>query len=154
MCPGYSDSADPRLPDALVRFSVCRMRGLLRGDFGCRIVTASDDKTARVTIVTSKPPAGPQDDTLDAWFGAKWDWREKLWYIGPEGTRAGLGMPDPASSSVILSTNNGLVESARFRPDGTRIVTAWLTKALFAKGLCLRGIPKLSAPFKRPIFGA
>ncbi|MGB6312881.1 MAG: hypothetical protein WBG13_10020, partial [Pseudolabrys sp.] len=24
------------------------MRGLLRGDFGCRIVTASDDKTARV----------------------------------------------------------------------------------------------------------
>ena len=20
--------------------------------------------------------------------GAKWDWREKLWYIGPEGTRA------------------------------------------------------------------
>lgn len=22
--------------------------------------------------------------------GAKWDWREKLWCIGPEGTRAGL----------------------------------------------------------------
>ena len=22
--------------------------------------------------------------------GAKWYWREKLWYIGPEGTRAGL----------------------------------------------------------------
>ena len=29
-----------------------------------------------------------------------------------------------------------------------------LPKPLFTKGLCLRGIPQLSAPFKQPILGA
>jgi phage/plasmid primase-like uncharacterized protein len=34
--------------------------------------------------------------------GAKWDWREKLWYIGPEGTRAGLAkwLPENAAAAV------------------------------------------------------
>ena len=30
--------------------------------------------------------------------GAKWDWREKLWYIGPEGTREGLAKWLPENS--------------------------------------------------------
>src|ERR1700751_2151868 len=30
--------------------------------------------------------------------GAKWDWREKLWYIGPDGTRAGLAKWLPENS--------------------------------------------------------
>ena len=34
--------------------------------------------------------------------GAKWDWREKLWYIGPEGTRAGLAkwLPENAAAAA------------------------------------------------------
>jgi hypothetical protein len=34
--------------------------------------------------------------------GAKWDWREKLWYIGPDGTRAGLAewLPENAAASA------------------------------------------------------
>jgi WD40 repeat protein len=37
--------------------------------------------------------------------GAKWDWREKLWYIGPEGTRAGLarGSPKRVHGLSVLS---------------------------------------------------
>ena len=31
--------------------------------------------------------------------GAKWDWREKLWYVGPEGTRAGLARLSPGNAS-------------------------------------------------------
>ena len=34
-------------------------------------------------------------------LGAKWDWREKLWYIGPEGTRQGLAkwLPENAAAA-------------------------------------------------------
>ena len=34
--------------------------------------------------------------------GAKWDWREKLWYIGPEGTRARLAkwLPENAAAAA------------------------------------------------------
>jgi conjugative relaxase-like TrwC/TraI family protein len=34
--------------------------------------------------------------------GAKWDWREKLWYIGSEGTRAGLAkwLPENAAATA------------------------------------------------------
>src|SRR5712671_4607389 len=34
--------------------------------------------------------------------GAKWDWREKLWYIGPEGTRDGLAkwLPENAAAAA------------------------------------------------------
>ena len=39
--------------------------------------------------------------------GAKWDWREKLWYIGPEGTREGLAkwMPENAAASAPASAS-------------------------------------------------
>jgi len=38
-------------------------------------------------------------------LGAKWDWREKLWYIGPEGTRAGLARPSPKRGNGFSSLN-------------------------------------------------
>ena len=39
--------------------------------------------------------------------GAKWDWREKLWYIGPEGTRAGLAkwLPENAAAAAPARAN-------------------------------------------------
>jgi len=40
--------------------------------------------------------------------GAKWDWREKLWYIGPEGTRQGLAkwLPENAAAAVPARANS------------------------------------------------
>src|SRR5208282_4071582 len=39
--------------------------------------------------------------------GAKWDWREKLWYIGPEGSRAGLTkwLPENAAAAAPARAN-------------------------------------------------
>ena len=39
--------------------------------------------------------------------GAKWDWREKLWYIGPEGTRQGLAkwLPENAVAAAPARAN-------------------------------------------------
>src|SRR5208283_4426034 len=39
--------------------------------------------------------------------GAKWDWREKLWYIGPEGTRQGLAkwLPENAAAAAPARAN-------------------------------------------------
>src|SRR5271165_3940159 len=39
--------------------------------------------------------------------GAKWDWREKLWYIGPEGTLVGVAkwLPGNAAAKVPAQTN-------------------------------------------------
>ena len=39
--------------------------------------------------------------------GAKWDWREKLWYSGPEGTRAGLAkwLPENAAAAAPARAN-------------------------------------------------
>src|SRR5208282_1416652 len=39
--------------------------------------------------------------------GAKWDWREKLWYIGPEGSRAGLTkwLPENAAAAAPAGAN-------------------------------------------------
>ena len=40
--------------------------------------------------------------------GAKWDWREKLWYIGHEGTRRGLAkwLPENAAAAVPARANS------------------------------------------------
>src|SRR5208337_4861586 len=39
--------------------------------------------------------------------GATWDWREKLWYIGPEGTRQGLAkwLPENAAAAAPARAN-------------------------------------------------
>ena len=37
--------------------------------------------------------------------GAKWDWREKLWYIGSEGTRAGLAKWLPENAAAAAPTS-------------------------------------------------
>ena len=34
--------------------------------------------------------------------GAKWDWREKLWYIGPEGTRHRLAKWLPENAAAVV----------------------------------------------------
>jgi putative DNA primase/helicase len=46
--------------------------------------------------------ADPAEREAAKTAGAKWDWREKLWYIGPEGTRAGLAkwLPENAAAAA------------------------------------------------------
>jgi phage/plasmid primase-like uncharacterized protein len=50
-------------------------------------------------------------DTAKA-AGAKWDWREKLWYIGPEGTRAGLAKWLPENAAAAPARANPREEFA------------------------------------------
>jgi hypothetical protein len=48
-------------------------------DNGCSTKpTESTVEEGSVTIVTSKPPVGPQDDTLDAWFDQAQKARERM----------------------------------------------------------------------------
>jgi WD40 repeat protein len=91
---------------------------------GTRIVTASDDKTARVwDSVTGKLLA-----TLSGHQGALWDAA-----FSPDGKLIVTASSDKSAivwdavtgdKSAILKGHSAAVETAAFSPDGTRIVTA------------------------------
>jgi WD40 repeat protein len=91
---------------------------------GTRIVTASDDTTARVwDSVTGKLQA-----TLSGHRGALWDAA-----FSPDGKLIVTASSDKSAivwdaatgeKSVILKGHSAVVETAAFSPDGTRVVTA------------------------------
>src|SRR5271165_6315192 len=62
-------------------------------------------------LVSAEEPVGEKREYLTVPYaereeakaaGAKWDWREKLWYVGPEGSRAGLAkwLPEIAAAAA------------------------------------------------------
>ena len=91
---------------------------------GTRIVTASDDKTARIW----DPASGKQIAVLSGHDAAVWSAA-----FSPDGTRVVTASNEKAArvwdavtgkALAVLSGHGGVVYSASFSPDGSRIVTA------------------------------
>ena len=69
------------------------------------------ERGGKGNLVSAEEPVGEERQYLAVPYaereaakaaGAKWDWREKLWYIGPEGTRAGIAkwLPENAAAAA------------------------------------------------------
>ena len=93
---------------------------------GKRIVTASDDKTARIwDAATGKPIGEPLKGHEELWSARRSAPTASASSPRPRTRRRGSGTPRPAKPiGEPLKGHDGAVTSAAFSPDGRRIVTA------------------------------
>ena len=80
--------ATPRIPESREAYRVgarelwIKSRSIGKSTILQRESSASGEEPERQYLTV---PYAEREEAKAA--GAKWDWREKLWYVGPEGTR-------------------------------------------------------------------